>query len=191
MEVSWNGGTPKSSILTGLSIINHPFLGIPYLWKHPYMWGYIMCIYIYNYIEIIHISCVHSCLIKRLGGINKSWPCFRCVCVGDFGFFGYCVPQLHQWLKILISRRRISMDDQPSKPVVEENGEEEVVADAEHRREDSDEWQDSRNDPPEERKHQDQRNPGHLGPTKRDRSFQKTWLKGATKRHLGKNWKHT
>jgi len=31
------------------------------------------------------------------------------------------------------------MDNQPSKPVVEENGEEEVVADAEHRREDSDE----------------------------------------------------
>ena len=27
MEVSWNGGTPKSSILMGLSVINHPFWG--------------------------------------------------------------------------------------------------------------------------------------------------------------------
>ena len=29
MDVSVNGGTPKSSILMGFSIINHPFWGIP------------------------------------------------------------------------------------------------------------------------------------------------------------------
>ena len=29
MEVSLNGGTPKSPILIGFSIINHPFLGTP------------------------------------------------------------------------------------------------------------------------------------------------------------------
>ena len=29
MGVSWNGGTPKSSILMGFSIINHPFWGTP------------------------------------------------------------------------------------------------------------------------------------------------------------------
>ena len=29
MGVSENGGTPKSSILIGFSIINHPFWGIP------------------------------------------------------------------------------------------------------------------------------------------------------------------
>ena len=28
-------GTPKSSILVGFSLVNHPFLGIPYLWKSP------------------------------------------------------------------------------------------------------------------------------------------------------------
>ncbi len=28
MEVSWNGGTPKSSILIGFSILHHPFWGI-------------------------------------------------------------------------------------------------------------------------------------------------------------------
>ena len=34
--VSKNNGTPKSSILIGFSIINHPFLGThPYFWKHP------------------------------------------------------------------------------------------------------------------------------------------------------------
>ena len=32
-----NRGTPKSSILIGFSIINHPFWGkTPYVWKHPY-----------------------------------------------------------------------------------------------------------------------------------------------------------
>ena len=36
MGVSKNSGTPKSSILIGFSIINHPFWGKhPYFWKHP------------------------------------------------------------------------------------------------------------------------------------------------------------
>ena len=36
MDVSENRGTPKSSILIGLSIINHPFWGTPIFWKHPH-----------------------------------------------------------------------------------------------------------------------------------------------------------
>ena len=37
MDVSENSGTPKSSILIGFSIKNHPFWGIyPYFWRHPY-----------------------------------------------------------------------------------------------------------------------------------------------------------
>ena len=37
LNVSENGGTPKSSILIGFSIINHPFWGkTPYFWKHPF-----------------------------------------------------------------------------------------------------------------------------------------------------------
>ncbi len=37
MGVSKNSGTPKSSILIGFSIINHPFWGFsPYFCKHPY-----------------------------------------------------------------------------------------------------------------------------------------------------------
>ena len=35
MGVSVNGGTPKSSILIGVSIINHPFGGTPNFWKPP------------------------------------------------------------------------------------------------------------------------------------------------------------
>ena len=31
MEVSWNGGTPKPSILVRFSLINHPFWGTPIL----------------------------------------------------------------------------------------------------------------------------------------------------------------
>ena len=33
--VSENNGTPKSSLLIGFSLINHPFCGYPYFWKHP------------------------------------------------------------------------------------------------------------------------------------------------------------
>ena len=36
MDVSENGGTPKSSTFIGFSIISHPFWGTPYFWKHPY-----------------------------------------------------------------------------------------------------------------------------------------------------------
>ena len=36
MEVSINGGTTKLSILMGLSITNHAFLGYPHFWKPPY-----------------------------------------------------------------------------------------------------------------------------------------------------------
>ena len=40
MGVSKNNGTPKSSILIGFSIINHPFWGeTPYFWKHPDVLG--------------------------------------------------------------------------------------------------------------------------------------------------------
>ena len=35
MGVSKNRGTRKSSILIGFSIINHPFWGTPFFWKHP------------------------------------------------------------------------------------------------------------------------------------------------------------
>ena len=36
VDVSKNSGTPKSSILIGFSIINHPFWGTPNFRKHPY-----------------------------------------------------------------------------------------------------------------------------------------------------------
>ena len=43
LGVSKNNGTPspKSSILIGFSIINHPFWGIPIFWKHPYHWYHV------------------------------------------------------------------------------------------------------------------------------------------------------
>ena len=60
MEVSWNGGTLKSSILIGVSFINHPFW-VPHLWKHhiyvhhifhhPYIWIIEICRNIYIYIH--------------------------------------------------------------------------------------------------------------------------------------------
>ena len=41
MGVSKNKGTPKSPILIGFSIINHPFWEYQYFWKHPYTHNYI------------------------------------------------------------------------------------------------------------------------------------------------------
>ena len=35
MEVSYDGGTPKSSILVGVSVLNHPFWGIHILRTPP------------------------------------------------------------------------------------------------------------------------------------------------------------
>ena len=41
MEVSWNRGTPESSILTGCSIVNHPFWGFPmYGNSHIYIYSH-------------------------------------------------------------------------------------------------------------------------------------------------------
>ena len=48
MEVSWNGGTSKSSILIGWSILNHPFYGD--LWGSPHIWrsgGHILLAKVY------------------------------------------------------------------------------------------------------------------------------------------------
>ena len=45
MDVSENSGTPKSSILIGFSIINHPF-GVPLFLETPIY----IYIYIYTYI---------------------------------------------------------------------------------------------------------------------------------------------
>ena len=36
LGVPKNDGIPKSSNLIGFSIINHPFWGNPYFWKHPF-----------------------------------------------------------------------------------------------------------------------------------------------------------
>ena len=42
MGVSLHGGTPKSSISIGFSIINHPFWGIHIFWKHPYSFRFVL-----------------------------------------------------------------------------------------------------------------------------------------------------
>ena len=41
MGVSKNRGAPKSSIWIGFCIINHPFWGTPYFWKHPYKYKWL------------------------------------------------------------------------------------------------------------------------------------------------------
>ena len=44
MGVSKNRDTPRSSMLIGFSIINHPFwCFFPYFWKHPYKNSSFLC----------------------------------------------------------------------------------------------------------------------------------------------------
>ena len=80
MGVSENNGTPKSSILIGFSITNHPNLGYPYFWKHPYMplliktrrgddWRFIWFL----------IESYHS---KILFGHTGHAACYKCYCPG-------------------------------------------------------------------------------------------------------------
>ena len=51
MDVSKNSGTPKSSILIGFSIINHPFWGTP-IFGNTYIYIYIFILYRYVYISL-------------------------------------------------------------------------------------------------------------------------------------------
>ena len=62
MVVSWNKGTPKTPILVGFSLINHPFLGYPHLWNPP-------CIYVY----IFNIA-ISQHKLTVLGGQPPSRP---------------------------------------------------------------------------------------------------------------------
>jgi len=50
-----DSGTPKSSILIGFSIINHPFWGN--FWKHPYLEGQSISAKKKNLADLIHPRC--------------------------------------------------------------------------------------------------------------------------------------
>ena len=55
--VSVNGGTPKSSILIGFSIINHPFWGTP----------------IFGNTHVVHLSCLYLYIDHVFGGEMAWW----------------------------------------------------------------------------------------------------------------------
>ena len=52
LGVSENSGIPKSSILIRFSIINHPFWGYPYFWKHPCQCNGIFSCYVFTCIIV-------------------------------------------------------------------------------------------------------------------------------------------
>ena len=77
MGVSKNYGTPKSSLLRGFSIINHPFWGTPIFGNTPIM--------LYQFICSIALPCLemstswHSIGNKLCGsGISWNAPGYHC-----------------------------------------------------------------------------------------------------------------
>ena len=70
MEVSWNRGTPKSSILMVFSIINHPFGGTPISKKKTHSLG-------------LPVGYILNCIListdpTRHPGRNRPSTCHRC-----------------------------------------------------------------------------------------------------------------
>ena len=63
MSVSENGGTPKSSILIGFSIINHPIWGTP-IFGNTHM-NYLLYIYIYIFYLILLLCPKHALWVLK------------------------------------------------------------------------------------------------------------------------------
>ena len=70
MGVSLNGGTPKSSILVGFSIINHSILGYPYFRKHPYETHQTITQRTKVYLQK---CCFTTTFLETNNKINKTW----------------------------------------------------------------------------------------------------------------------
>ena len=85
MVVSENGGTPKSSILIGISIINHPFWGTPIFLETP--------IYLGKPWEMIQFDRRMRCWSQSLTGMNTWFPTKESplFCMVDFIYL-YVIP---------------------------------------------------------------------------------------------------
>ena len=59
MDVSLNGGTPKSSILIGYSLINHPFWGTP-IFGNTHIIYFPMCLFHVLFITFFSLSGGHE-----------------------------------------------------------------------------------------------------------------------------------
>ena len=78
MGVSENRGTPKSSILIGISIINHPFWGIPNFWKHPHVYWipstkrWSTCLHKLSFTQGSGKPTLVHCNVTRVSGFHKT-----------------------------------------------------------------------------------------------------------------------
>jgi hypothetical protein len=68
MDVSWNGGTPKSSILIGFFITNHPFWGTP-IYGNPHMGWYRSCLVVCDWSP----SCASMIPLRRRGNWSRTF----------------------------------------------------------------------------------------------------------------------
>ena len=85
MGVSENSGTPKSSILIGISIINHPFWGTP-IFGNAYM----------SLISRLNISWTKSPPLKKIDTKNLALENVS-QASNMASFFGIYVNPFHSW----------------------------------------------------------------------------------------------
>ena len=129
MDVSENRGTPKSSILIGFSIINHPFWGTP-IFGNTHMSSVLQCLQEHNYILPRRSLSVVELSSKRwtTTSIWKTWHgkrSVKCLCCddrvrgSDHGRSWHCLWLSFCWLRMVIlqwfksfpwvSRRQLSL----------------------------------------------------------------------------------
>ena len=93
MEVSWNRGTPKSSILVGFSIIKHPFLGSP-ICGNPHMNWHVVFFSDFHrqnsYWGLVEKTINHSHLLEKMMRNHLGKP-------PSFRWEKRCVPADFPW----------------------------------------------------------------------------------------------
>ena len=73
MGVSKNRGTPKSSILIGLSIINHPFWGTPIFGNTQIVYMFIRCVDVETVPELLSIEPVVGCDVPVMCSFSQNF----------------------------------------------------------------------------------------------------------------------
>ena len=91
LDVSKNRGTPKSSILIGFSIINHPFWGTPIFGNTHFH----ICCFDLIWFDLFYFTCCEKGVSDRCGVFWHS--CFRTKCQKTFKEMARRITRIHSW----------------------------------------------------------------------------------------------